>query len=85
MKLCTQAGAAGKFSLIRRSRIHYEAGGLIESVRTPGDRYRYCETELLLLCGLEAKVNQGSNRAGLCGRVSVRKQADAGNLGRQTQ
>lgn len=85
MRLYTQADAAEKFSLSRRSLIRYEADGLIEPVRTPGGQRRYPESELLRLYGLEAKVKQDSNRAGLYSRVSTRKQADAGNLKRQTQ
>ena len=85
MRLYTQADAAEKFSLSRRSLIRYEADGLIEPVRTPGGQRRYPESELLQLYGLEAKVKQDSNRAGLYSRVSTRKQDDAGNLKRQTQ
>ena len=85
MKLYTQAEAAEKFSLSRRSLIRYEADGLIEPVRTPGGQRRYPESELLRLYGLEAKVKQDSSRAGLYSRVSTRKQAESGNLERQTQ
>lgn len=85
MKLYTQAEVAEKFSLSRRSLIRYEADGLIEPVRTPGGQRRYPESELLRLYGLEAKVKQDRNRAGLYSRVSTRKQADAGNLERQAQ
>lgn len=85
MKLYTQAEAAEKFSLSRRSLIRYEADGLIEPVRTPGGQRRYPESELLRLYGLETKVKQDGDKAGLYSRVSTRKQADSGNLERQTQ
>ena len=85
MKLYTQAEAAEKFSLSRRSLIRYEADGLIEPVRTPGGQRRYPESELLRLYGLETKIKQPGDKAGLYSRVSTRKQAESGNLGRQTQ
>jgi len=85
MKLYTQAEAADKFGLSRRSLIRYEADGLIEPVRTPGGQRRYPESELLRLYGLEAKAKQDGDRAGLYSRVSTRKQAESGNLERQTQ
>lgn len=58
MKLYTQAEAAEKFCLSRRSLIRYEADGLITPVRTPGGQRRYPESELLRLYGLEAKAKQ---------------------------
>lgn len=64
MKLYTQAEAAEKYSLSRRSLIRYEADGLIEPVRTPGGQRRYPESELLRLYGLEAKGKQDGSRAG---------------------
>lgn len=85
MKLYTQAEAAEKFSLSRRSLIRYEADGLIEPVRTPGGQRRYPESELLRLYGLETKAKPDGVKAGLYARVSTRKQADSGNLERQTQ
>jgi len=85
MKLYTQAEAAEKFSLSRRSLIRYEADGLIDPVRTPGGQRRYPESELLRLYGLEAKAKPDGNMAGLYSRVSTRKQAESGNLERQTQ
>lgn len=85
MKLYTQAEAAEKFGLSRRSLIRYEADGLIKPVRTPGGQRRYPESELLQLYGLEPKAKQDDDKAGLYSRVSTRKQADSGNLERQTQ
>lgn len=85
MKLYTQAEAAERFGLSRRSLIRYEEDGLIEPVRTPGGQRRYPESELLQLYGLEAKTKKVGDRAGLYSRVSTRKQADAGNLERQMQ
>lgn len=85
MKLYTQAEATEKFGLSRRSLIRYENAGLIKPVRTPGGQRRYPESELLRLYGLEAKTARIKNRAGLYSRVSTRKQAESGNLGRQTQ
>ena len=85
MKLYTQAEATEKFGLSRRSLIRYEEDGLIEPVRTSGGQRRYPETELLWLYGLEAKTKEFESRAGLYSRVSTRRQADAGNLERQTQ
>nr|HID14439.1 MerR family DNA-binding transcriptional regulator [Anaerolineae bacterium] len=85
MKLYTQAEAAEKFGLSRRSLIRYEEAGLIQPVRTPGGQRRYPESELLRLYGLEARTKEKGNRAGLYSRVSTRKKADAGNLERQTQ
>ena len=85
MNLYTQAEAAEKFSLSRRSLIRYEADGLIEPVRTPGGQRRYPESELLRLYGIDVKPKQTGNKAGLYSRVSTRKQAESGNLERQTQ
>lgn len=85
MKLYTQAEAAERFSLSRRSLIRYEEDGLIEPVRTPGGQRRYPESELLRLYGLEKKAKQNGDKAGLYSRVSTRKQAESGNLERQTQ
>lgn len=85
MKLYTQAEASKRFGLSRRSLIRYEENGLIEPVRTPGGQRRYPESELLRLYGLEVKTKRTGNRAGLYSRVSTRKQANAGNLERQTQ
>ncbi len=85
MKLYKQAEAAEKFGLSRRSLIRYEADGLIEPVRTPGGQRRYPESELLQLYGIETEVKQSGDKAGLYSRVSTRKQAESGNLERQTQ
>jgi len=85
MKLYTQAEAATQFGLSRRSLIRYEEEGLIEPVRTPGGQRRYPESELLRLYGLELKTRETSGAAAIYSRVSTRKQADAGNLERQTQ
>jgi predicted site-specific integrase-resolvase len=85
MKLYTQAEAAKKFGLSRRSLLRYEEAGLIEPVRTPGGQRRYPESELLRLYGLETKPKKVGDRAGLYSRVSTRKQAETGNLERQTR
>jgi len=64
MKLYTQAEAADKFGLSRRSLIRYEAAGLIKPVRTPGGQRRYPESELLRLYGLEEKLrDEGTESA----------------------
>ena len=80
MKLYTPAEAAEELGLSRRSLIRYEADGLIEPVGR-----RYPESEWLRLHGLESKAKQPGDRAGLYSRVSTRKQADTGNLERETQ
>jgi len=85
MRLYTPAEAAEKFGISRRSLIRYEEEGLIKPIRTPGGQRRYPESELLRLYGLEAVTERVGNRAGLYSRVSTRKQADAGNLERQTR
>jgi len=85
MKLYTQAEAAARFGLSRRSLIRYEEEGLIEPVRTPGGQRRYPESELLRLYGLETKTREIGDKAAIYSRVSTRKQANAGNLERQTQ
>jgi len=85
MKLYTQAEAIEKFGLSRRSLIRYEEEGLIKPVRTPGGQRRYPESELLRLYGLEAETEKTGSRTALYSRVSTRKQAEAGNLERQTQ
>ena len=85
MKLYTQAEAAERFGLSRRSLLRYEADGCIEPVRTPDGQRRYPESELLRLYGLEAQAKQDGDKAGWYSRVSTRTQADSGNLERQTQ
>jgi len=84
MELLTISKAAKKLGVHPNSLRNWEKQGLIKPVRLPGGQRRYSVDELnrLLQSG---QLGTGQESVVLYARVSTKKQADAGNLGRQLE
>jgi len=64
---------------------HWEKQGLLHSLRTGGGHRRYSEAWVLAVMGAGRQETGDGSRCAIYGRVSTRKQADSGNLGRQME
>lgn len=88
-KLLSSGEAQRKFNVTRQTLLRYEEDGIIKPLRTPRGRgqRRYLEDELSEVFGLpkeRERIESDHLRVATYCRVSTRKQADAGNLERQS-